>query len=43
MQTGTLFLQNALKQGENLTPAARVIAEWNHNRYTEITTVANYQ
>jgi hypothetical protein len=43
MQTSTSFLQNALKQGENLTPAARVIAEWNHNRYTQITTVDNYQ
>jgi len=42
MQTSTSFLQNALKQGENLTPAARVIAEWNHNRYTEITTVDNF-
>lgn len=42
MQTGSLFIQNALKQGENLTPAARVIAEWNHNRYTEITTVDNF-
>lgn len=42
MQTSTSFFQNALKQGENLTPAARVIAEWNHNRYTEITTVDNF-
>lgn len=42
MQSGSLFIQNALKQGENLTPAARVIAEWNHNRYTEITTVDNF-
>ncbi|QWT29932.1 minor tail protein [Streptomyces phage TunaTartare] len=43
MQSASLFLQNALKQGENLTPAARVIAEWNHNRYTKVTTVDNYQ
>ncbi|QOI67441.1 minor tail protein [Streptomyces phage Beuffert] len=43
MQTSTSFLQNALKQGEDLRPAARVIAEWNHNRYTKITTVDNYQ
>ncbi|XAO35236.1 minor tail protein [Streptomyces phage Francob] len=43
MQSASLFLQNALKQGENLTPAVRAIAEWNHNRYTEITTVDNYQ
>lgn len=43
MQTSTSFLQNALKQGDTLTPAARVIAEWNHNRYTTITTVDNYQ
>jgi hypothetical protein len=42
MQTSTSFLQNALKQGEDLTPAARVIAEWNHNRYTTITTVDNF-
>lgn len=42
MQSGSLFIQNALKQGENLTPAARVIAEWNHNRYTKITTVDNF-
>jgi hypothetical protein len=43
MQTSTSFLQDALKEGENLTPAARVIAEWNHNRYTAITTIDNYQ
>jgi hypothetical protein len=43
MQSSTSFLQNALKQGEDLHPAARVIAEWNHNRYTAITTIDNYQ
>lgn len=42
MQSSTSFLQNALKQGQNLTPSARVIAEWNHNRYTKITTVDNF-
>lgn len=42
MQTSTSSFQNALKQGENLTPAARVIAEWNHNRYTAVTTVDNF-
>ncbi|QIQ62926.1 minor tail protein [Streptomyces phage Moab] len=43
MQSSTSFLQNALKQGEDLYPATRVIAEWNHNRYTPITTIDNYQ
>lgn len=43
MQSSTSFLQNALKQGEDLYPSARVIAEWNHNRYTAITTIDNYQ
>lgn len=42
MQSGSLFIQNALKEGENLTPSVRVIAEWNHNRYTKITTVDNF-
>lgn len=43
MQSSTSFLQNALKQGEDLYPAIRAIAEWNHNRYTKVTTVDNYQ
>ncbi|QQV92409.1 minor tail protein [Streptomyces phage MeganTheeKilla] len=43
MQSSTSFLQNALKQGEDLRPSVRVIAEWNHNRYTTVTTVDNYQ
>lgn len=43
MQSASLFYQNALKQGEALFPSARVIAEWNHNRYTKVTTVDNYQ
>ncbi|QZE11637.1 minor tail protein [Streptomyces phage Karp] len=43
MQSSTSFLQNALKQGEDLRPAVRVIAEWNHNRYTKVSTIDNYQ
>lgn len=43
MQTSTSFFQNSIKQGENLRPSQRVIAEWNHNRYTKVTTLDNYQ
>lgn len=42
MHNATLFLQNALKQGEVLRPKPRVVGEWNHNRYTEVTTVDNF-
>jgi hypothetical protein len=42
MQTASLFLSNALKQGSVLFAKPRVIAEWNHNRYTAITTVDNF-
>lgn len=43
MQTSTSFFQNSIRQGENLRPDQRVIAEWNHNRYTKVTTLDNYQ
>lgn len=42
MIPSTSFLKNALKQGDVLNPKARVIAEWNHNRYTKVTTVDNW-
>ncbi len=42
MLTSSTQLQNALKQGSVLRSKPRVIAEWNHNRYTTITTVDNY-
>lgn len=42
MQSSTSFLQDALKEGEVLFPSARVIAEWNHNRYTAVSTVDNF-
>lgn len=42
MQSSTSFLQDALKEGEVLFPSARVVAEWNHNRYTAVSTVDNF-
>jgi hypothetical protein len=42
MLTSSTQLQNALKQGSALRSKPRVIAEWNHNRYTPIQTVDNY-
>ncbi len=42
MQTSSSFIVDALKEGEALFPAARVIAEWNHNRYTTVTTIDNF-
>lgn len=42
MLSSSTQLQNALKQGSVLRSKPRVIAEWNHNRYTTIQTVDNY-
>jgi hypothetical protein len=42
MQTASAYLQDALEQADVLMPAVRVIAEWNHNRYTEVTTIDNF-
>lgn len=41
MQTASLFLNNALKEGTVLYSKPQVIAEWNHNRYTT-STVDNF-
>ncbi|QIN94030.1 minor tail protein [Streptomyces phage Wakanda] len=42
MLSGSTQLKNALQQGMALRSKPRVIAEWNHNRYTPIQTVDNF-
>lgn len=42
MQSPSVFFQNALKQGSVLNPKARIIAEWNHNRYTKVSEIDNF-
>jgi hypothetical protein len=40
--TASAAFQQAIEEGSSLSPSTRVIAEWNHNRYTEVTTVDNF-
>jgi len=42
MLSGSTQLKNALQQGMALRSKPRVIAEWNHNRYTPIDEVDNW-
>lgn len=42
MLSSSTQLQNAIKQASVLYSKPRVIAEWNHNRYTPIQTVDNF-
>jgi hypothetical protein len=42
MLSASTQLKNALKEGMALRSKPRVIAEWNHNRYTPIQTVDNF-
>ena len=42
MKTASAALTKALTEGESLHPKLRVIAEWNHNRYSAISKVDNF-
>lgn len=42
MLTASPELTNTLQQSDAIRAKARVIAEWNHNRYTKVTTVDNF-